>query len=149
MVSVIVTTAPRSTTPPAFPPIERTPVWPPGEGQVLRGGVSFELVMRLTGAANGSLFLLSRCSNQSEAADGPYWAYNYCPTSYSWLVLLGLLLYLAFFAPGMEIKALLSVCSFACFLLVIFTHVCLRVRDGHRAVDRELGDLPDVGPQHR
>ncbi|XP_040894708.1 proton myo-inositol cotransporter-like isoform X2 [Toxotes jaculatrix] len=43
-----------------------------------------------------------RCSNQTaEAADSPIWAYNYCPTSYSWIVLLGLILYLAFFAPGM------------------------------------------------
>ena len=36
----------------------------------------------------------------SEAIDGPLWAYNYCPTPNSWLVLLGLILYLAFFAPG-------------------------------------------------
>ncbi|XP_068580076.1 proton myo-inositol cotransporter-like [Cebidichthys violaceus] len=42
-----------------------------------------------------------RCSNQTEAAKSPMWAYNYCPTSYSWLVLTGLILYLAFFAPGM------------------------------------------------
>ncbi|XP_070763379.1 proton myo-inositol cotransporter-like [Enoplosus armatus] len=42
-----------------------------------------------------------RCSNQTEAADSPIWAYNYCPTSYSWIVLMGLILYLAFFAPGM------------------------------------------------
>lgn len=32
--------------------------------------------------------------------DQTFWAYNYCPTSYSWLVLLGLVLYLAAFAPG-------------------------------------------------
>uniref|UniRef100_A0A7N8WJR7 Solute carrier family 2 member 13b n=1 Tax=Mastacembelus armatus TaxID=205130 RepID=A0A7N8WJR7_9TELE len=42
-----------------------------------------------------------RCSNQTEAVDTPIWAYNYCPTSYSWMVMLGLILYLAFFAPGM------------------------------------------------
>ncbi|XP_029104526.1 proton myo-inositol cotransporter-like isoform X2 [Scleropages formosus] len=42
-----------------------------------------------------------RCSNMTETSDGLYWAYNYCPTSYSWMVLLGLILYLAFFAPGM------------------------------------------------
>ncbi|XP_008289630.1 proton myo-inositol cotransporter isoform X2 [Stegastes partitus] len=42
-----------------------------------------------------------RCSNRTEAADNPIWAYNYCPTSYSWIVLMGLILYLAFFAPGM------------------------------------------------
>lgn len=29
------------------------------------------------------------------------WAYNFCPSSWSWVVLLGLVLYLAFFAPGM------------------------------------------------
>ncbi|KAM7397155.1 hypothetical protein PAMP_020149 [Pampus punctatissimus] len=42
-----------------------------------------------------------RCSNRTEATGSPIWAYNYCPTSYSWIVLMGLILYLAFFAPGM------------------------------------------------
>uniref|UniRef100_H3CYR6 Proton myo-inositol cotransporter n=1 Tax=Tetraodon nigroviridis TaxID=99883 RepID=H3CYR6_TETNG len=42
-----------------------------------------------------------RCSNTSLMRDQTFWAYNYCPTSYSWLVLLGLVLYLAAFAPGM------------------------------------------------
>ncbi|XP_013881951.1 proton myo-inositol cotransporter isoform X2 [Austrofundulus limnaeus] len=42
-----------------------------------------------------------RCFNNTEESDGPIWAYNYCPTSYSWIVLLGLILYLASFAPGM------------------------------------------------
>ncbi|XP_042352669.1 proton myo-inositol cotransporter-like isoform X2 [Plectropomus leopardus] len=42
-----------------------------------------------------------RCYNQTEGTDSPIWAYNYCPTSYSWVVLVGLILYLAFFAPGM------------------------------------------------
>lgn len=42
-----------------------------------------------------------RCSNTSQMKEHTYWAYNYCPTSYSWLVLLGLMLYLAAFAPGM------------------------------------------------
>ena len=41
-----------------------------------------------------------RCSNASQGRDQTYWAFNYCPTPYSWLVLLGLLLYLAAFAPG-------------------------------------------------
>ncbi|XP_069556170.1 proton myo-inositol cotransporter isoform X1 [Brachyistius frenatus] len=42
-----------------------------------------------------------RCSNSTLMRDTTYWAYNYCPTSYSWLVLLGLMFYLAAFAPGM------------------------------------------------
>lgn len=42
-----------------------------------------------------------RCSNRTEGPDSSIWAYNYCPTSYSWTVLMGLILYLAFFAPGM------------------------------------------------
>ncbi|KAF3855231.1 hypothetical protein F7725_023286 [Dissostichus mawsoni] len=43
------------------------------------------------------------CYNQTgqELPDSSLWAYNYCPTPYSWIVLLGLILYLAFFAPGM------------------------------------------------
>ncbi|XP_060759601.1 proton myo-inositol cotransporter [Neoarius graeffei] len=42
-----------------------------------------------------------RCSNSTQSPDHSFWAYNFCPTSYSWLVLLGLILYLAFFAPGL------------------------------------------------
>ncbi|XP_048113947.1 solute carrier family 2 member 13b isoform X2 [Alosa alosa] len=42
-----------------------------------------------------------RCSNSSQENSGIFWAYNYCPTPYSWVVLLGLILYLVFFAPGM------------------------------------------------
>ncbi|XP_061430069.1 proton myo-inositol cotransporter isoform X1 [Lethenteron reissneri] len=43
-----------------------------------------------------------RCSstNATQRA-GLSWAYNYCPTPYSWLALLGLILYLMCFAPGM------------------------------------------------
>ncbi|KAK1789889.1 hypothetical protein P4O66_015775, partial [Electrophorus voltai] len=42
-----------------------------------------------------------RCSNTTQESTDAFWAYNYCPTTYSWIVLLGLILYLAFFAPGM------------------------------------------------
>uniref|UniRef100_A0A3B3HTE9 Solute carrier family 2 member 13 n=1 Tax=Oryzias latipes TaxID=8090 RepID=A0A3B3HTE9_ORYLA len=42
-----------------------------------------------------------RCSNSTLMKDQTYWAYNYCPTSYFWLVLLGLVMYFAAFAPGM------------------------------------------------
>ncbi|XP_048409650.1 proton myo-inositol cotransporter-like isoform X2 [Stegostoma tigrinum] len=43
-----------------------------------------------------------RCSNASEfKKEGLSWAYNFCPTVYSWTALLGLILYLVFFAPGM------------------------------------------------
>lgn len=47
-----------------------------------------------------SVLLSFRCSNTSRMKEHAYWAYNYCPTSYSWVVLLGLVLYLAAFAPG-------------------------------------------------
>ncbi|XP_065147264.1 solute carrier family 2 member 13b isoform X1 [Paramisgurnus dabryanus] len=52
-------------------------------------------------AANTETAALGRCSNGTQESTGAFWAYNYCPTSYSWVVLLGLILYLAFFAPGM------------------------------------------------
>ncbi|CAH2275815.1 proton myo-inositol cotransporter [Pelobates cultripes] len=43
-----------------------------------------------------------RCQNETlSKQDGSFWAYNYCPTSYSWTALVGLVLYLMFFAPGM------------------------------------------------
>ncbi|XP_053318717.1 proton myo-inositol cotransporter isoform X2 [Spea bombifrons] len=41
------------------------------------------------------------CANETSKSKGLFWAYNYCPTSYSWTALVGLILYLVFFAPGM------------------------------------------------
>ncbi|XP_078594821.1 proton myo-inositol cotransporter-like [Branchiostoma floridae x Branchiostoma japonicum] len=46
-----------------------------------------------------------RCAYTNDTTDhqaaGVSWAFNYCPSSYSWLAILGLVLYLMFFAPGM------------------------------------------------
>uniref|UniRef100_U3K674 Solute carrier family 2 member 13 n=1 Tax=Ficedula albicollis TaxID=59894 RepID=U3K674_FICAL len=43
-----------------------------------------------------------RCSNETIfKKEDLFWAYNFCPTPYSWTALLGLILYLVFFAPGM------------------------------------------------
>ncbi|XP_042704560.2 proton myo-inositol cotransporter isoform X2 [Chrysemys picta bellii] len=43
-----------------------------------------------------------RCSNETRfKREELFWAYNFCPTPYSWTTLLGLILYLVFFAPGM------------------------------------------------
>ncbi|KFW79020.1 Proton myo-inositol cotransporter, partial [Manacus vitellinus] len=43
-----------------------------------------------------------RCSNETVfKKEDLFWAYNFCPTPYSWTALLGLILYLIFFAPGM------------------------------------------------
>nr|XP_060634378.1 proton myo-inositol cotransporter isoform X1 [Anolis sagrei ordinatus] len=43
-----------------------------------------------------------RCSNETRLkTEDTYWAYNFCPTPYSWTALLGLILYLICFAPGM------------------------------------------------
>ncbi|CAH1782788.1 unnamed protein product [Owenia fusiformis] len=43
-----------------------------------------------------------RCSNSTGLAkDQAIWAYDFCPTAFSWMTLLGLVLYLAAFAPGM------------------------------------------------
>ncbi|ELK27160.1 Proton myo-inositol cotransporter, partial [Myotis davidii] len=43
-----------------------------------------------------------RCENETKfKTEEVFWAYNFCPTPYSWTALLGLILYLVFFAPGM------------------------------------------------
>uniref|UniRef100_A0A8I3X7V2 Proton myo-inositol cotransporter n=1 Tax=Callithrix jacchus TaxID=9483 RepID=A0A8I3X7V2_CALJA len=43
-----------------------------------------------------------RCENETKfKTEDIFWAYNFCPTPYSWTALLGLILYLVFFAPGM------------------------------------------------
>ncbi|XP_050411789.1 proton myo-inositol cotransporter isoform X1 [Patella vulgata] len=44
--------------------------------------------------------IYGRCNNTDLPGD-LVWAYEYCPTSYSWIILLGLVLYLMCFAPGM------------------------------------------------
>ncbi|OWF48753.1 Proton myo-inositol cotransporter [Mizuhopecten yessoensis] len=61
-------------------------------------------------AVNGSC-LPTTSSDTSQALIGPcnntflpsetIWAHGYCPTTYSWMGILGLVLYLMFFAPGM------------------------------------------------
>ena len=47
---------------------------------------------------NGSA--TGRCEGDNPP-DGLEWAYGYCPTNVAWIVTLGLVTYLAFFAPGM------------------------------------------------
>ncbi|XP_070351526.1 uncharacterized protein [Equus asinus] len=43
-----------------------------------------------------------RCENETKfKTEEVFWAYNLCPTPYSWTALLGLILYVVFFAPGM------------------------------------------------
>ena len=39
------------------------------------------------------------------------WAYDYCPSKYAWMAVFGLVLYLAFFAPGRKISALFALCQ--------------------------------------
>ncbi|CAL1594808.1 unnamed protein product [Knipowitschia caucasica] len=41
-----------------------------------------------------------RCVNQT-LDSSLVWAYNFCPSSFSWIIVVGLVLYLAAFAPGM------------------------------------------------
>ncbi|KAG9335896.1 hypothetical protein JZ751_003553 [Albula glossodonta] len=69
-----------------------------GGGRERGGGGGGGGVSAAFGLSLASSFPL--CSNSSQMAEGTFWAYNYCPTSYSWIVLLGLILYLASFAPG-------------------------------------------------
>lgn len=42
-----------------------------------------------------------RCVKDEVEAENVIYAFDYCPSEYSWLVVLGLCLYLFFFAPGM------------------------------------------------
>ncbi|XP_074645507.1 proton myo-inositol cotransporter-like isoform X2 [Tubulanus polymorphus] len=39
--------------------------------------------------------------NRTNLDASQIWAYSYCPTPYSWMAVAGLVIYLAFFAPGM------------------------------------------------
>ena len=40
-----------------------------------------------------------RC-NSTHLEEGLSWAYDYCPTPFSWMPMMGLVFYLLFFAPG-------------------------------------------------
>ncbi len=91
--------------------------------------------------------VLLRCSNGTQETAGAFWAYNYCPTSNSWIVLLGLILYLAFFAPGESLLSSLELKVAAndqTWCQVVFWS-----RYGSYAVDGELWDLSAVGSEHR
>lgn len=47
--------------------------------------------------------LFFRCENETKfKTEEVFWAYNFCPTPYPWTALLGLILYLVFFAPGKQ-----------------------------------------------
>ena len=54
-----------------------------------------------------------RCQGNvsSIAAKGVTWAYDYCPTPYSWMPMVGLVLYLISFAPGKKHSVLLVCCD--------------------------------------
>ncbi len=58
------------------------------------------------------------CSSQANQTEGATWAYDYCPTSYSWMATFGLVLYLAFFAPG---KRHIVLQWFNAFVLILCT----------------------------
>ncbi|KAK4470500.1 hypothetical protein MN116_006048 [Schistosoma mekongi] len=43
-----------------------------------------------------------RCTNKSMKEEHTIWVYDHCPSPYGWMTLIGLVLYLASFAPGMS-----------------------------------------------
>lgn len=145
VVSVTVTTAPLFTTPPVFLSIKHTPTWLPGEGPVLRG-FSWHRPVN----PNWSCDWLDDCflCVQLLQPDG-----GCCRRSVLGLQLLSYVLLLAGAAGPPPLSGLL--CSRyrhqrrVTAFLASFPCICLPFRDGHHAVDRELGDLPAVGPQHR
>lgn len=52
--------------------------------------------------ANANNLDVSLVGNCQQTAGTPFvWAYNWCPSRYSWMTIVGLLLYLFFFAPGL------------------------------------------------
>lgn len=64
-------------------------------GKSVVNGSCVAVVTNLTdGAGQG------RCDSDP-LTPGTVWAHGYCPTDYSWMGLLGLVMYLMFFAPGM------------------------------------------------
>ncbi|XP_041349816.1 proton myo-inositol cotransporter-like [Gigantopelta aegis] len=80
------------------------------ENCIERSNCGYCFIKDGSGAANGSCLamtskdtthsLYGRC-NSTSLSNGLVWADNYCPTSYSWMAIMGLVVYLMFFAPGM------------------------------------------------
>lgn len=92
--------------------------------------------------------MIFRCSNETVfKKEDLFWAYNFCPTPYSWTALLGLILYLVFFAPGKKI--LVFACKFkmsnseaTCYIFFLSPAIKVRLifsflirRDGSYALD--------------
>ena len=76
--------------------------------------------------ASDTLNVTFRCNETNYNADSPkyVWANNYCPTSYAWMAILGLGLFVVGFAPGS------------------FTTICTRV--GHGEGTKDLFSTCDI-----
>lgn len=107
--------------------------------------------------------LFFRCENETKfKTEEVFWAYNFCPTPYSWTALLGLILYLVFFAPGKQ----------ACIATVVFIKLSLLrgdkllflkfliycslenfnsifLRNGTDALDCEFWNISPLGKKYR
>ncbi|XP_011720222.1 proton myo-inositol cotransporter isoform X2 [Macaca nemestrina] len=72
-------------------------------GFVLSAQVSPRITFQpITPSGQNATCTSYRCENETKfKTEDIFWAYNFCPTPYSWTALLGLILYLVFFAPGM------------------------------------------------
>ena len=82
------------------------------------------------------------CSNSIiESETHSQWAYGYCPSSYSWMAILGMILYLACFSPG---KSESPCCPYCLSRHSVHT---LCIRYGTDALDHQLGDVSSVGSQ--
>ncbi|KAK7816988.1 hypothetical protein U0070_014331 [Myodes glareolus] len=73
------------------------------------------------------------CDNETRfKTEDVHWAYSFCPTPYSWTALLGLVLYLIFFAPG----AFFLYAGFAAVGL-LFVYGCLPETKGKKLEEIE------------
>lgn len=65
------------------------------------GGFGNTICYRVN-ASHHDQSVLGFCSVDSQEVDSGYiWAYEWCPSSYAWLTMIGMVMYLFFFAPGM------------------------------------------------
>lgn len=60
-----------------------------------------------------------RC-NSTDLKGDLTWAYDYCPTDFSWMPMIGLVLYLMFFAPGMSMALFTKLCG----IIEVRCHYC-------------------------
>ena len=74
------------------------------------------------GVTAGSGVMTPAAEGSGSSGPGVTWAYDYCPTPYAWMPMVGLVLYLVAFAPGESlIKSSFFLTEAKCYVSTLLT----------------------------